>query len=131
MGPGFKYLFMDPTGCMRSTATREILSHCCCYRLCHCYLWRVGFFYRFTSKSLYLRSATVHIVVFHINLLVLTCRCGEDDRPLNELLVLELGTEQSNDCYDVPICKIFGSPLNHERRRFSRGADFNTVQNLF
>ncbi|XP_050384358.1 uncharacterized protein LOC126800971 [Argentina anserina] len=52
--------------------------------------------------------------------------CGEDDRPLNELLVLQLGTEQPYECYDVPICKIFGSHLNQERRRFSRGANINT-----
>ncbi|KAM5561012.1 hypothetical protein ABKV19_021900 [Rosa sericea] len=52
--------------------------------------------------------------------------CGEDDRPLDELLVLQLGTELPNECYNVPMCKIFGSHLNQERRRFSRGAEFNT-----
>jgi hypothetical protein len=44
--------------------------------------------------------------------------------------VLQLGAEQPNGRYNVPMCKIFGSHLNQERRRFSRGADFNTVQNL-
>ncbi|XP_009373292.2 acyl-CoA-binding domain-containing protein 4 [Pyrus x bretschneideri] len=52
--------------------------------------------------------------------------CGEDERPLNELLVLHLGAEHLNGRYNVSMCKIFGSQWNQERRRISKGADFNT-----
>ncbi|PQP96114.1 hypothetical protein Pyn_37868 [Prunus yedoensis var. nudiflora] len=52
--------------------------------------------------------------------------CGEDERPLNELLVLQLGAEHPNGRYNISMCKIFGSHWNQERRRLSKGADFNT-----
>ncbi|KAM2663830.1 hypothetical protein EV1_010336 [Malus domestica] len=52
--------------------------------------------------------------------------CGEDERPLNELLVLHLGAEHLNGRYNVSMCKIFGSHWNRERGRISKGADFNT-----
>ncbi|KAI4349893.1 hypothetical protein L6164_010436 [Bauhinia variegata] len=44
--------------------------------------------------------------------------CGEDERPLNELLVLQLGS----DHYNIPMCKVFGSYWNQEKRTFPRGA---------
>ncbi|CAN6581833.1 unnamed protein product [Malus baccata var. baccata] len=52
--------------------------------------------------------------------------CGEDERPLNELLVLHLGAEHPKGRYNVSMCKTFGSHWNQERRRISKGADFNT-----
>ncbi|XP_034220966.1 acyl-CoA-binding domain-containing protein 5-like isoform X2 [Prunus dulcis] len=52
--------------------------------------------------------------------------CGEDERPLNELLVLQLGAEHPNGRYNISMCKLFGSHWNQERRRLSKGADFNT-----
>ncbi|XP_057962955.1 uncharacterized protein LOC131154292 isoform X2 [Malania oleifera] len=45
--------------------------------------------------------------------------CGEDERPLNELLVLQLGAEHPNGRYNISLCKIFGNHLNHGKRRLS------------
>ncbi|OVA16794.1 Kelch repeat type 1 [Macleaya cordata] len=53
--------------------------------------------------------------------------CGEDERPLNELLILQLGAEHPNGRYNISLCKIFGSHWNHEKRRFPRGAEINQV----
>ncbi|KOM38517.1 hypothetical protein LR48_Vigan03g189900, partial [Vigna angularis] len=36
-------------------------------------------------------------------------RCGEDVRPLNELLVLQPAAEHRNGRYNVPICKPIGT----------------------
>ncbi|GMN44040.1 hypothetical protein TIFTF001_013235 [Ficus carica] len=46
--------------------------------------------------------------------------CGEDERPLNELLVLQLGAEHPNGRYNISMCKIFGSHWNQDKRRSSR-----------
>ncbi|RZC47029.1 hypothetical protein C5167_039979 [Papaver somniferum] len=35
-------------------------------------------------------------------------RCGEEERPLNELLILQLGSENPNRRYNISLCKIFG-----------------------
>ncbi|RWR94309.1 rab9 effector protein with kelch motifs-like protein isoform X1 [Cinnamomum micranthum f. kanehirae] len=48
--------------------------------------------------------------------------CGEDERPLNELLILQLGADHPNGRYNISLCKIFGNHWNHEKRRFFRGA---------
>ncbi|XP_050225862.1 acyl-CoA-binding domain-containing protein 4-like isoform X2 [Mercurialis annua] len=42
--------------------------------------------------------------------------CGEDERPLNELLILQLGAEHPNGRYNVSMCKIFGKHCNQEKR---------------
>ncbi|KAL5565900.1 hypothetical protein UlMin_029064 [Ulmus minor] len=47
--------------------------------------------------------------------------CGEDERPLNELLVLQLGAQHPNGRYNISMCKIFGSHWNQDKRRSSRG----------
>ncbi|XP_077219331.1 uncharacterized protein LOC143853450 [Tasmannia lanceolata] len=47
--------------------------------------------------------------------------CGEDERPLNELLILQLGSEHANGRYNISLCKNFGSHWNQEKRRFLRG----------
>lgn len=57
-------------------------------------------------------------------------RCGEDERPLNELLVLVLGAEHLNGCYNISMCKIFGNHWNQAKRRFPGGAEDNSVMTL-
>ncbi|KAJ1383508.1 Kelch-type beta propeller [Sesbania bispinosa] len=52
--------------------------------------------------------------------------CGEDERPLNELLVLQLGAEHPNGCYNIPKCKLFGTYWNQEKRTIPGGADANS-----
>lgn len=46
--------------------------------------------------------------------------CGEDERPLSELLILQLGAEHPNGRYNISLCKILGNHSNQERRRLSR-----------
>ncbi|KAF3454140.1 hypothetical protein FNV43_RR04587 [Rhamnella rubrinervis] len=46
--------------------------------------------------------------------------CGEDERPLNELLVLQLGAEHPNGRYNISMCKIFGNHWNQDKRRCMR-----------
>ncbi|RZC59391.1 hypothetical protein C5167_006697 [Papaver somniferum] len=53
--------------------------------------------------------------------------CGEDEHPLNELLILQLGSEHPNGRYNISLCKIFGSHWNHEKRRFPQGAETELV----
>ncbi|XP_068660021.1 acyl-CoA-binding domain-containing protein 4-like isoform X2 [Aristolochia californica] len=49
--------------------------------------------------------------------------CGEDERPLNELLILQLGGDHPNGRYNISLCKMFGSHWNQEKRRFLRGVE--------
>ncbi|XP_031266479.1 rab9 effector protein with kelch motifs-like isoform X1 [Pistacia vera] len=51
--------------------------------------------------------------------------CGEDERPLNELLVLQLGSDHPNGRYNISMCKIFGSHWSQAKRKFPGGADEN------
>ncbi|KAG4394763.1 hypothetical protein AAZX31_20G086000 [Glycine max] len=53
--------------------------------------------------------------------------CGEDERPLNELLVLQLGAEHPNGRYNISMCKVFGTCWNHEKRTIHGGADTNST----
>ncbi|KAK8934140.1 hypothetical protein KSP39_PZI014291 [Platanthera zijinensis] len=46
--------------------------------------------------------------------------CGEDECPLNELLILQLGSEHPYGRYNVSMCKIFGSRWSHEKKKFLR-----------
>lgn len=46
--------------------------------------------------------------------------CGEDERPLNDLLVLQLGAEHPNGRYNVSMCKIFGKHWNNQSRNSLR-----------
>ncbi|CAA6662179.1 unnamed protein product [Spirodela intermedia] len=50
--------------------------------------------------------------------------CGEDERPLNELVILQLGVavDHRNGRCNVSLCKGLSSHWNQERRRFLRGA---------
>lgn len=56
------------------------------------------------------------------------CRCGEDERPLNELLVLQVGAEHLNGVYYIPMCKPFGTYWNQEKKIIPGEADANSVQ---
>ncbi|KAJ0979943.1 hypothetical protein J5N97_015417 [Dioscorea zingiberensis] len=49
--------------------------------------------------------------------------CGEDERPLNELLILQLGSEHPNGRYNISMCKIFGNHLSHGKQRFLKGSE--------
>ncbi|KAK7269433.1 hypothetical protein RIF29_22159 [Crotalaria pallida] len=51
--------------------------------------------------------------------------CGEDERPLNELLVLQLGEEHPNGRYNISMCKVFGSYWKQEKNNIPRRADVN------
>lgn len=59
----------------------------------------------------------------------LLLRCGEDERPLNELLILQLGAEHPNGRYNISMCKIFGSQCQ-EKRKFMQEADHIQVHRL-
>ncbi|KAA8536732.1 hypothetical protein F0562_029210 [Nyssa sinensis] len=52
--------------------------------------------------------------------------CGEDERPLNELVVLQLGAEHPNGRYNISLCKIFGNHYNQEKRRVLREVENNS-----
>ncbi|XP_058000567.1 uncharacterized protein LOC110670526 isoform X2 [Hevea brasiliensis] len=53
-------------------------------------------------------------------------RCGEDEHPLNELLVLQLAAEDHDGRYNTSMCKIFGKHWNQEKGRSPRGAENNS-----
>ncbi|RDX79326.1 Rab9 effector protein with kelch motif, partial [Mucuna pruriens] len=53
--------------------------------------------------------------------------CGEDERPLNELLVLQLGAEHPNGRYNISMCKVFGTYWNQEKRTIPGAADANSA----
>ncbi|KAL1809487.1 hypothetical protein DCAR_0729036 [Daucus carota subsp. sativus] len=40
--------------------------------------------------------------------------CGENERPLNEFLILQLGAEHPNGRYNISICKNFGRQFNQD-----------------
>ncbi|KAF7817973.1 acyl-CoA-binding domain-containing protein 4-like isoform X1 [Senna tora] len=52
--------------------------------------------------------------------------CGENERPLDELLVLQLGAEHPNGRYNISMCKVFGSYCNQENRAFPIGGGAET-----
>ncbi|KAL5700845.1 hypothetical protein ACHQM5_026248 [Ranunculus cassubicifolius] len=49
--------------------------------------------------------------------------CGEDERPLSELLILQLGAEHPNGRYNISLCKIFGSHCSQQKRKLTRGIE--------
>ncbi|XP_020240459.1 acyl-CoA-binding domain-containing protein 4 isoform X2 [Cajanus cajan] len=53
--------------------------------------------------------------------------CGEDERPLNELLVLQLGSGHPNGRYNISMCKDFGTYWNQEKRTIPRVTDTNST----
>ncbi|KAK7344277.1 hypothetical protein VNO77_13714 [Canavalia gladiata] len=52
--------------------------------------------------------------------------CGEDERPLNELLILQLGAEHPSGRYNISMCKVLGSYWNQEKRTIVGGTDINS-----
>jgi hypothetical protein len=56
----------------------------------------------------------------HFLFLFSLSRCGEDERPLNELLILQLGSEHPNGRYNVAMCKVFSNHWSQEKRKFLR-----------
>lgn len=50
-------------------------------------------------------------------------RCGEDERPLNELLVLQLRGEYPNVRNNISGCKVFGTYWNQEKKTILGGAE--------
>ncbi|KAM7478484.1 hypothetical protein LguiA_026697 [Lonicera macranthoides] len=56
--------------------------------------------------------------------------CGEDERPLNELLILQLGAEHPKGRYNISMCKIFGSHCNQEKRRFIQISEDNSEKTI-
>ncbi|XP_062081835.1 uncharacterized protein LOC133788384 isoform X2 [Humulus lupulus] len=57
--------------------------------------------------------------------------CGEDERPLNELLVLQLGADHPNGRYNISMCKIFGNHWNQDKRRSLRREGNNDMKTIF
>ncbi|XP_019426710.1 PREDICTED: rab9 effector protein with kelch motifs-like [Lupinus angustifolius] len=51
--------------------------------------------------------------------------CGEDERPLNELLVLQLGAEHPNGRYNISMCKVFGAYWKQEKNTIPGRVDTN------
>ncbi|XP_020213093.1 acyl-CoA-binding domain-containing protein 4 isoform X1 [Cajanus cajan] len=52
--------------------------------------------------------------------------CGEDERPLKELLVLQLGAEHPNGRYYIHMCKPFGTYITRENKIIPGEADTNS-----
>ncbi|VAH76294.1 unnamed protein product [Triticum turgidum subsp. durum] len=46
--------------------------------------------------------------------------CGEDERPLNELLVLQLGSGHPNGRYNISMCKILSNHCSQEKHKLLR-----------
>ena len=59
--------------------------------------------------------------------LIQSCSCGEDEHPLNELLILQLGVDYANGLYKMPFYKTSGNQCNQERKRFLREAENGLV----
>ncbi|GLT71601.1 hypothetical protein SLA2020_436070 [Shorea laevis] len=57
--------------------------------------------------------------------------CGEDERPLNELLILQLGAEHPNGRYNISMCKIFGNHWIQEKRRLQRAEESHVRTTFF
>ncbi|PON48201.1 BTB-kelch protein [Parasponia andersonii] len=56
--------------------------------------------------------------------------CGEDERPLNELLVLQLGADHPNGRYNISMCKIFGKHWNQDKRKSLRSEGNNNMKTM-
>ena len=66
-----------------------------------------------------------HTAIFTESNIAISGGYGEDECPINELLVLQLGTQHPNGRYNISMCKTFGSHWNQEKRRFLRVAPNN------
>ncbi|PIA61050.1 hypothetical protein AQUCO_00300516v1 [Aquilegia coerulea] len=68
-----------------------------------------------------------HTAVLTESDIVIYGGCGEDERPVSELLILQLGAEHPNGRYNIPLCETFGNHLNQDKRRIPRGKDTTSV----
>ncbi|KAF5194047.1 Rab9 effector protein [Thalictrum thalictroides] len=68
-----------------------------------------------------------HTAVLTESDIVIYGGCGEDERPLNELLILQLGAEHPKGRYNISMCKTFGNHLNRDKHRIPRGKDTTSV----
>ncbi|KAL5654286.1 hypothetical protein ACJX0J_033605, partial [Zea mays] len=59
-----------------------------------------------------------HTAVVMNNDIAIYGGCGEDERPLNELLILQLGSEHPNGRYNISTCKVLSNQWSQERRKF-------------
>ncbi|GAB4855654.1 hypothetical protein Ancab_024276 [Ancistrocladus abbreviatus] len=64
-------------------------------------------------------------VVTEISDIAIYGGCGEDERPLRELLILQLGAEHPNGRYNISLCKNFGNHSNQEKRQLQQGGANN------
>nr|XP_027107964.1 uncharacterized protein LOC113727807 isoform X1 [Coffea arabica] len=62
-------------------------------------------------------------VVTNLDTVTVFGGCGEDEHPLNELLILQLGVDYANGLYKMPFYKTSGNQCNQERKRFLREAE--------
>jgi hypothetical protein len=136
LGAWCEYLFMDSTWYIWPATSREVFSHCDCHRLGYCHLWRVTESFCFASAASVLNTAShnLHVSlnsILYVCMHACMCRCREDERPLNQLLVLQLGAEHPNGRYNISMCKIFGQHWNQEKRRFLPGSEDISVTKLF
>ncbi|XP_065851932.1 protein GLUTELIN PRECURSOR ACCUMULATION 3-like [Euphorbia lathyris] len=70
-----------------------------------------------------------HTAVFTYSDIAIYGGCGEDERPLNEVLILQLGADRPDNDSSISTCKIFGQHWNHERRSLQRG-DNNLLRTI-
>ncbi|WCJ43060.1 Rho GTPase-activating protein gacHH [Euphorbia peplus] len=70
-----------------------------------------------------------HTAVFTHSDIAIYGGCGEDERPLNELLILQLGADRPDNNSSISTCKIFGQHWKHERRSLQPG-DNNLLRTL-
>lgn len=91
---------------------------------------KLASFYSLIAATMHISfSISFSIEYFHFNSLLSCCsRCGEDERPLNELLVLQLAAEHPNGLNNTSRCKVFGTYWNQEKKTIlGDGADINSV----
>ncbi|XP_058083338.1 uncharacterized protein LOC131231228 isoform X2 [Magnolia sinica] len=55
--------------------------------------------------------------------------CGEDEHPINELLVLQLGANHPNGRHNISLCKIFSNHCNQEKPRYFREMENSIKKN--
>ncbi|KAJ3676056.1 hypothetical protein LUZ60_003468 [Juncus effusus] len=61
-----------------------------------------------------------HTAVVTSNDIAIYGGCGEDERPLNELLILQLGSDHPNSRNNISVCKSVGGHWSQEMRKFLR-----------
>ncbi|KAJ6397396.1 hypothetical protein OIU77_018417 [Salix suchowensis] len=89
-----------------------------------CYFFQfLAFKKRFNVLFMQPQGRFSHTAVVTDSDIVIYGGCREDERPLNQLLVLQPGAEHPNGRHNISMCKIFGQHWNQEKRRFLPGAE--------